>query len=178
MAVTVTAMAETEYPARTRCKTCRKAFGTHVLSGLYCSYRCAGHPEPTRDPAKAPRECAYVRDGKPVFKRKFRCEGEIPADLRAKPDVSVYRCSHCLYLHTGTAVAREMKQQRTVYSMADLAEVLTKARGKATRTTVAGVAGVRPIRIKEIEECAERIDPEALFALLKLYRMPLSVGFR
>jgi hypothetical protein len=92
--------------------------------------------------------------------------------------VSIYRCSHCLYLHTGTAVARTVKAQKSVGSMEELSEVLVKARGKATRTTVGNVAGIRPIRIKEIEEGADRIDPEALFALLKLYRISLAVGFR
>jgi hypothetical protein len=171
-------MAENLFPSRQRCKTCGKGFKTHVLSGLYCSYKCANHPVPTTDPSKAPRECAYQRDGKFVFKRKFRCEQEIPDTIMSKPDVSVYRCKHCLYIHTGTAVARSVKEQKSIGSMAELSEVLVKMRGKATRTTVGKVAGVRPIRIKEIEEGADRIDPEALFALLKLYRINLSVGFR
>jgi hypothetical protein len=145
---------------------------------MYCSYRCAQRPEPTRDPGKAPRECAYERDGTVVFKRRFRCESEIPRSLTTRPDVSIYRCAHCLYLHTGTAVARTVKESTSIATMAELAQVLVKSRGNATRTTVGKVAGVRPIRIKEIEECAERIDPAALFALLKLYRISLSVGFR
>ena len=167
------------YPERKRCKTCRGGlYDSHVLSGLYCSYRCAKHPEPARDPAKAPRECAYERDGKFVFKRKFRCEKEIPDTILSKPDVSVYRCSHCLYLHTGTAVARTVKPSRSVGSWDELAEVLTKARNSADRKTVAKAAGVLPIRVKELEEGASRVDPQALFALLKLYRISLSVGFR
>lgn len=171
-------MAETLFPKRQRCKACRGAFTGHVLNGLYCSYKCANHPEPTKDASKAPRECAYQRDGKFVFKRKFRCEQEIPDTIMSKPDVSVYTCKHCLYIHTGTAVARTVKEQKSIGSMAELSEVFVKMRGKATRTTVGNVAGVRPIRIKEIEEGADRIDPEALFALLKLYRISLSVGFR
>ncbi|TXH11142.1 MAG: hypothetical protein E6R04_03000 [Spirochaetes bacterium] len=171
-------MAETMFPQRQRCKKCRGGFTTDVLNGLYCSYKCAVHPLPAKDPAKAPRECAYERDGKAVFKRRFRCESEIPESISSKPDVSIYRCSHCLYLHTGTAVARTVKAQKSVGSMEELSEVLVKARGKATRTTVGNVAGIRPIRIKEIEEGADRIDPEALFALLKLYRISLAVGFR
>lgn len=171
-------MAEILFPRRQRCKTCRGGFKSHVLEGLYCSYKCANHPTPASNPADAPRECAYERDGKFVFKRKFRCEQEIPGTIMSKPDVSVYVCKHCLYLHTGTAVARTVKEQKSVGSMAELSEVLVKMRGDATRTAVGKVAGIRPIRVKEIEEGAERIDPAALFALLKLYRINLSVGFR
>lgn len=171
-------MAETLYPERQRCKTCRGAFKTHILKGLYCSYKCAKHPEPELDPAKAPRECAYERDGKFVSKRKFRCESEIPDSIMSRPDVSVYTCSNCLYLHTGTAVKRELKASKSIGSMEELAEVLVKARGSATRTTVGKVAGIRPIRIKEWEEGSDKADPAALFELLKLYRISLSVGFR
>jgi hypothetical protein len=62
--------------------------------------------------------------------------------------------------------------------MEELSEVLVKARGSATRTTVGKVAGIRPIRIKEWEEGSDKADPAALFELLKLYRISLSVGFR
>lgn len=171
-------MAETLYPERQRCKTCGHGFKTHVLNGLFCSYRCAKHPEPARDVTKAPRECAYPRGEEIVWKRKFRCESEIPESLRSKPDVSVYRCSHCLYLHTGTAVARTVKASKSIGSVAELSEVLVKARGKADRKVVAKAAGVLPIRVKEWEEGAAKADPAALFALLKLYRISLSVGFR
>lgn len=171
-------MAETTYPERQRCKTCGHGFKTHVLNGLFCSYKCAKHPEPTRDVTKAPRECAYPRGEEIVWKRKFRCESEIPESIRSKPDVSVYRCSHCLYLHTGTAVARTVKASKSIGSVAELSEVLVKARGKADRKVVAKAAGVLPIRVKEWEEGAAKADPAALFALLKLYRISLSVGFR
>ncbi|MFZ2242791.1 MAG: hypothetical protein WAV90_25105 [Gordonia amarae] len=171
-------MADTLFPQRQRCKACRGKLDDKVLSGLYCSYRCAGHPLPTTDAAKAPRECAYVRDGRTVFKRRYRCEGEIPGTVTSRPDVSVYRCAHCLYLHTGTAVARNLKASKAVGSVAELAELLTKARGQATRSVVAKAAGIRPIRVKELEEGAERVNPTALFALLRLYRISLSAGFR
>lgn len=168
-------MAETYFPKRQRCKACGKKLGEIVLKKQFCSYKCAGHPGPAKVP---PRECAYERDGKQIMKRRFRCEEEIPDTIKSKPDASIYECSNCLFLHTGTAVARTVKEQKSVGSMEELAEVLVKKRGKATRTTVGKVAGIRPIRIKEIEECADKIDPEALFALLKLYRLSLSVGFR
>lgn len=171
-------MAETTFPERQRCKTCRGAFKTHVLDGLYCSYRCGKHPEPVKDPKQAPRECAYQRDGQFVFKRKFRCEQEIPDTILSKPDVSVYTCKHCLYLHTGTAVARTVKATKAVGSWNELAEVLLKARGKTDRKTVAKVAGVLPIRIKELEEGTARVDPDALFKLLRVYQLSLAVNFR
>lgn len=113
-----------------------------------------------------------------MFKRKFRCEQEIPDTIMSKPDVSVYRCKHCLYIHTGTAVARTVKESKSVGSWDELSEVLVKARGKADRKTVAKVAGILPIRLKELEEGAAKVDPEALFKVLRLYKLSLSVGFR
>ena len=145
---------------------------------MFCSYRCAKHPEPTLDPSKAPRECAYERDGKFVSKRKFRCEAEIPDSITSRPDVSVYLCKHCLYWHTGTAVARTVKASKSVGSVTELSEVLMKARGAADRKVVAKAAGILPIRVKEWEEGSVKAEPAALFALLKLYRISLSVGFR
>lgn len=171
-------MAETLFPKRQRCKACGHGFKSHVLGGLFCSYRCAGHPEPTTDVFAAPRECAYERNGETVWKKRYRSESEVPESLRATASVSVYRCTHCLYLHTGTAVVRTAKETRAIRTLAELSEVLLKSRGSADRKVVAKVAGVLPIRIKEWEEGSPKADPAALFALLRLYRLSLSIGFR
>lgn len=180
-------MSKNTYPARQRCKACRHGFaakdkidgGPVVLGGLYCSYRCARAPEPGTDPAAAPRECALPANGgkPPVFKKRYRAEVEVPESLRERPDRTVYRCSHCHYLHVGTKQVRQSKARMLVSDKAELGALLVKARGKATRTTVGKAAGIRPIRIKEWEEGAEKCDPAALFALLRLYRMGIEVTF-
>lgn len=180
-------MAETLYPRRQRCKACRKAFaGTDpvdgkpvVLDGLYCSYRCAGAAAPPSDPAAANRQCAMpASDGRPAkFKVRYRAESEVPDTLRDRADRTVYRCPSCRYLHVGTRQVRTAKERMRVTESEELAALLVKARGKATRRQVAEVAGIRPIRIKEWEEGEPKADPAALFALLRVYRMGLEVTF-
>jgi hypothetical protein len=57
--------------------------------------------------------------------------------------------------------------------------VLVKARGGATHTQVAKVAGIRPIRLKELEDPkSPSVDLEALFKVLYVYKLKLSVVFK
>lgn len=177
-------MSETLFPARERCKTCRKALGGNagpVLFGLYCSPKCAGIAEPSRDPAAAatPRECRTMRDGRWEWKRRYRSEGEIPGRLRDDPSTSWYWCDHCGHLHVGrTLVELPRAENRGLRSRADIADLLVKARGRATVAQVAQVAGVRPIRIKEWED--PKFDTPSLsvlFVLLALYRVDLAAVF-
>lgn len=178
-------MSEKLFPARERCKTCRKGLGANgapVLFGLYCSPKCAGiaPPSPSANHAATPRECRTMRDGKWEFKRRYRSESEIPDRLREDPSTNWYWCNHCGHLHVGrTLVELPRAENRGLRSRADIADLLMKARGKATLKQVAEVAGVRPIRIKEWE------DPDfdapslsVLFVLLQLYRLDLAVAFR
>ena len=62
---------------------------------------CAGVPAPADRPDEAPRECKTQRDGTWVFKRRYRCEQEIPDRIRDDPSTNWYRCSHCRHLHIG-----------------------------------------------------------------------------
>jgi len=73
--------------------------GDAVLFGLYCSLRCAGLPWPADRPEDAAEECTTVRGGKTFFKRRYRCEAEIPGRLRDDPSASWYRCRACGCLH-------------------------------------------------------------------------------
>ena len=59
----------------------------------------------------------------------------------------------------------------------DLPDLLIKLRGQATRKQVAEVAGVRPIRLKELEEGLKH--PEGLETpgkVLRVYRVRLGVA--
>lgn len=94
------------WPARKRCYTCRSYFGFIVLRGLYCSYECAGVPEPDR--MARPRSCYVVnrRNGRPFTrsgKLAFfsRDEAEQSACRQNDPLLSVYECEHCLLFHHG-----------------------------------------------------------------------------
>lgn len=177
--------AETLFPERQRCKKCSKglvAGGGPVFLGLFCSPRCAGLAELHTEPSRAPRECRTERDGRWEFKRRYRSESEIPDRLRSDPSTSWYWCTgHCGSLHIGHSRIDLTKEAfRMIQDPADLADLLIKLRGKATRKQVAEVAGIRPIRLKELEEpgTAERVDLGALFKVLSAYRTRAGVALR
>lgn len=90
-------------PARTRCKACRSGLGDLVVLRLFCSYACAGLPEPHHDPEAAPRECKRAaRSDEPgdwVFKQRF--ETPEAAARYMRPGTGVYRCRNCFFLHIG-----------------------------------------------------------------------------
>lgn len=163
------------FPERQRCKKCSKGLGSGaaaVFLGLFCSAHCAGMAEPASDPSLAPRECRTERGGVWVFKRRYRSVGEIPARIRDDVSVDHYWCHHCGALHIGhSRIDTAREQFRMLHSPKDLSTLLVKLRGKATRKQVAEVAGVRPIRLKELEEGIGHPDSlVTLFKVLGAYR--------
>lgn len=177
-------MSETLFPERVRCKACRHSLGQDgapVLFGRFCSPRCAGIPAPSQRAGHpvTPRECKTMRDGSWTFKRRYRSRSEIPAEVRSDPVTSIYECQHCGHLHVGrTLVELRPEQNRGLRSRADVAEVLAKARGKASLREVGQAAGIRPVRIKEWEDASfDTPSVTALFALLRIYRMEIAALF-
>jgi len=174
-------MAETLFPVRQRCKKCGKGLGRDlapVLLGLFCSPSCAGMAEPSRDAGdpRTPRECKTMREGKWEFKRRYRSIQEIPDRIREDPSTNWYWCGHCGATHVGHSRLGEAEQFRMVHVQGDIADILVKRRGLATREQVAKVAGVRPIRLKELETGAAH--PEGMATLLKVAPvLGLSLGF-
>ena len=166
-------MAETLFPQRQRCKTCRCGLGAGagdpVLMGLYCCSKCASMATPATQPAAAPRECKTQRDGGWVFKRRYRSEHEIPDKIRQDPSTNWYWCGHCGHLHIGHSRIGDAEQFRVLGSVSALSDVLIKLRGKATRAQVAKAAGVRPIRLKELE--SGQCHPDSLDVLFKVLRV-------
>ncbi|MBD1591184.1 MULTISPECIES: helix-turn-helix domain-containing protein [unclassified Arthrobacter] len=126
----------------------------------------------------APRECTTMREGKKVFKRRYRSEGEIPDRLREDPSTSWYSCGHCGHWHLGHTRMGTAEKFRMFEDLdEDLPDLLVKLRGKASHKQVAEVAGVRPIRIRELESGVDH--PENLKTLgkvLKAYRVRLGVA--
>lgn len=178
-------MAETLFPERQRCKKDAKRLGgpgVPVYLGLYCSPRCAGLAEPHAVAERAPRECKTQRDGRWEFKRRYRSDTEIPGRLRDDPSANWYWCTgHCGHLHIGhSRIDLEREEFRMLTGPQDLADLLVKLRGGATRTQVAAVAGIRPIRLKELEEpgIADRVDLSALFKVLDVYRTRPGVALK
>lgn len=166
-------MAETLFPQRQRCKSCRgnlgKTVNDPVLFGLYCTSKCAGIGNPATRPEDAPRECTTVRDGRKVFKRVYRSQSEIPDRLREDPSASWYTCASG-HIHIGHTRMGEAEAFRMLNSPEDLADFLVKRRGKATHGQVARVAGVQPIRLKELEnpKKGQRVDVHVLFAVMNV----------
>lgn len=177
-------MAETLFPARQRCKSCRGGLGAPgapVFKGQFCKPRCAGLAELHTDVAQAPRQCKTERDGGWAWKRRYRSVEEIPEKIRSEVSSSWYECGHCGHLHIGHSRLDLTKEQfRMLSDVDDLADLLVKLRGHATRKQVAEAAGVRPIRLKELEEpgTAERVDLGALFKVLAVLRSRPGVALK
>lgn len=175
-------MAETLFPKRQRCKGCGKGLGLRpqdqVLLGLFCAPKCAGMANPAARPQDAPRECMTVRDGREVFKRRYRSESEIPDRLRGDPSTSWYSCGHCGHLHIGHTRMGTTEKFRMFEDLGeDLPDLLVKLRGKATHKQVAEVAGIRPIRLKELETGIDHHEGlRTLGKVLKVYRVRLGVA--
>lgn len=176
-------MAETYFPARKRCKACRRALGSTpadpVLKGQFCTASCAGMAAPAATPETAPRECKTQRDGQWVFKRRYRSVDEIPDKITSDPSSGHYDCGHCGHIHIGHTRMGTVEAQRVMRGPDDLADILIKRRGKASHAEVAKAAGVRPIRLKELETGVKHPDGnEVMFKVAKVLRIDLSAGFR
>jgi len=173
----------TLFPQRQRCQTCRKGLGRRsddpVYDGLYCSARCAGIAEPGRSATVVPRECRTQNNGGWSLKRRYRSESEIPDKLRSDPSTSWYWCSHCHHLHIGHTRMGNPESFRGLRQIDDLRDVLIKRRGRASRKQVAEVAGVRPIRLKELEEGIDHPQGlETLFKVCAALRLDIGVSIR
>lgn len=168
---------ETLYPKRQRCKTCQKKLETLVLKGIYCSAKCGKLPEQFKNIDDAPRGCKMERDGKWIWKQKYRCVEEVPERLQNDPSTNIYTCPHCFMLHVGHARALGKETARLVSDAETLGTVLERVREdkNLTRKDVGEKLKIRPIRIKEIEENADTIDTDVLFKLLKFYRMKMNL---
>jgi hypothetical protein len=99
--------------------------------------------------------------------------------LREDASTSWYWCEEiCGAIHVGHTRMGEREKFRMFEDLAaDLPDLLIKLRGQATRKQVAEVAGVRPIRLKELEEGLKHPEGlETLGKVLRVYRVRLSVA--
>lgn len=105
-------------------------------------------------PEDAPRGCRTQREGTWAFKRRHRREQKIPAKLREDASTNWHwREESCGAIHVGHTRMGERKKFRMFEDpTGNLPDLLIKLRGQATRKQAAEVAGVRPIRLKELEE--------------------------
>lgn len=139
-------------PERTRCKTCRSGFGDLIVLRMFCSYRCAGLPEPDTNPATAPRVCKRAartdEPGEWVLKQKFATEDAAARYL--KPGMACYRCSNCFALHLGNQSAPPKVGAPTAPIGATLFEdcvlAVLHARGETGQNPAAVAAAKRDAR--------------------------------
>ena len=176
-------MTETLFPIRKRCKRCRQGLGVKssdpVYLGLYCSPRCAGIANPPNLPVAAPRECVTNRNGELVFKRKYRSDNEVPDRILSDPSVSLYWCNACAHKHIGHSRVTEVEKFRIFHNVNDFTETLIKLRGNKNINQVAKAAGIRPIRLKELEAGVGHPEGvETLFKVLNVYRANLGIEIR
>lgn len=175
-------MSQILFPVRKRCRTCGHVLGRTpadpVYKGQYDTPACAGMAAPATSPDQAPRECRTLRDGRWVFKRRYRSTGEIPAKILADPSAEQYVCEHCGHWHTGHSRLSGPERFRIFDDRTSIADMLVKARGHATRRQVASVAGIRPIRLVELEEPSrtDRVDLDALFKVARVLHLRLGAA--
>lgn len=149
------------------------------LPGPVLHAEVCGRANPPTRPEDAPRECTTTRDGKVVFKRKYRSHSEIPDKIKNDPSTGIYTCNVCLHYHLGHTRAGQAESLRMFRGPEDLRDLLVKRRGSASVSDVAKAAGVRPIRLRELEE--GKAHPEGLETLFKVcavLRLDLGVGIR
>jgi len=173
-------MAETLFPKRLRCKTCRKGLEKIVLDGLYCSYRCAGVPVPSNKVAEAPRHCKREVNGIWNWKTKYRYDGEVPEKLRQDPGTNIYVCDYCHFKHVGHSrlqVDVPEKLRRTVSDAVTLGSVIQRSREqrKIDKKTLAKVLKVPAIRITEIENGDPKMNIQVLFLVINKLRIKLEL---
>lgn len=181
-------MAETLFPERTRCKTCRKGLGLRatdeVWFGLYCSHKCAGRAAPAKSPRDAPRECTSPQNGVPTFKRRYRSMDAVPSRILEDVTASIYACDHCGHLHVGHSRIDTTKETQIVVrgdeaaQRAEIARFLTARRGQASIKQVAAALKVPQVRIKELEDPKGPVDFTILLRLLNLYKTNLGLVVR
>jgi DNA-binding XRE family transcriptional regulator len=177
-------MAETLYPERQRCKSCRKNFGKVVLDGIFCSYACAGIPTPSSNISEAPRHCKRQLDSSWGWKTQFTHEAAVPAHLRADPTSNIYRCDYCHFLHVGHSrvVVTHQREilKRKVWDEKTLGSVIQRVREekKIERKAVAAKLKVPVYQIIEVETGSPKMSMVVVFRLMALLRLDLEVSER
>lgn len=173
-------MTVTIFPARQRCKTCRQKLDKIVLSGMYCSYKCALKPEPSKKIEDTPRSCKRQVNNRWDWKAKYRYEGEVPEKLRTDPATNIYRCDNCLFLHVGHSrvqPADTEKLRRTIHDEEVLGSVILRRREQLgwEKSRLAKDLKVPAIRITEIERGDRNIDINVLFKLLSRLKLTVEI---
>ncbi|MDX3025620.1 hypothetical protein, partial [Streptomyces acidiscabies] len=142
------------------------------------------HPRNDEDPDRSEDQPRFssIAPGitqEQLFKRRYRNEQEIPAELRGNAPTGRYRYEEsCGAIHVGRTRRGEREKYRTFGDLtAALQDLLTRLMGQATRKQVAEMAGLRSVPPKELEECLKHPEgSETLGEVLRVYRVGLGVA--
>lgn len=160
-------MSELVWPERKRCRACRKYFRKIVLRRLYCSYECAGVPEP--DPDIRPRQC-FSKVPWIGFqpKRPFFSPEEALTNHAAltNPEMKAYECPRCFMYHLGheymemsaedfLELVRQRREEKT------RAQEIREQERKANLIQAAEQVGLTPEQMLEFSQNGRLLDPEA-----------------
>jgi hypothetical protein len=175
-------MAETFYPQRQRCKTCRKGFSDTILAGLYCSYRCGGFAAPAKTIEEAPRSCKRQVNDSWGYKTRYKSEIEVPEKYRSDPSTNIYLCDNCKFYHIGhsrpdaTEVPRE-KLVRYVKDEKELGSVIERymASRKIDKKVLAKKLKIPAIRITEIHNGSANVKASTLFTVMNELRLRIEI---
>ena len=66
------------------------------------------------DPNKAPRQCVSGPRGERRFKAKYQRVTDIPDRLLKDPNLEIYECDHCGYMHLGHEVVDSERRNKAV----------------------------------------------------------------
>lgn len=174
-------MAETLYPSRQRCKTCRKALNKLVLSGLYCSYKCGGYALPAKTITEAPRSCKREVNNKWDYKVRFLSKEEVPLKHRNDPATNIYECENCHFLHIGHSRPVEPTQEqlvRYVKNFKELGSVVSRyiTARSIDKKMLAKSLKIPVIRITEIEQGSPKASAHTLMLVLNALMLQINIS--
>lgn len=173
------------YPARQRCKTCKKKLtDDNVLSSLYCSLKCGKLSPPAKTVDDAPRGCKREQDGKWVYKKKFPHVNAVPGKYLADPATNVYECENCHKYHMGHARPDTSHDplkdnlSTVVSSYTQLGEVVRKYREAKhiDKRMLAKALKIPAVRITEIENGDPAVKMGTLFKVLNALHINVTLN--
>jgi hypothetical protein len=175
---------ENLYPARQRCKTCRKKFEDGiVLVGLYCSYKCGNFPQPAKNITDAPRSCKREVSGSWGYKTRYTYEMQVPEKYRLDPSTNIYACDNCRMYHIGHNRIEEKpltqeKLSRYVKSIEELGSVIQRYRESRgiDKKVLAKSLKIPAIRITEIEAGSPKASMKDTMAVLNALRLRIDIN--
>lgn len=176
-------MAETIYPERQRCKTCRKKLEDNVFVGMYCSYRCGKLPNPAKNITEAPRGCKREVNGQWGYKTRYKSPKMVPEKYQIDPSTNIYLCDNCQTYHIGHSrvevdTSSTERLLRYVKDNKELGSVIQRFRESRNidKKTIAKALKIPAIRITEIESGSPSASVVNLMNVLNYLKLKIEIS--